>query len=225
MNKLLCAVAFTGMLLPAVSVAAQTVAPGAQVLGGGAAGGRLFIGGMGGAGAVQNVGGVYGGELGRHVLDHVDVFGESVWMQDVATRRRLGLASTVASVLGTSQGTLASATIVAPAVCVDAGARFTLSNGRLRPYLIVGAGMAKMTLKPAFTLGGANITASLPSFGVTLGRDLSGERTQPALTGGVGVRMSQGHWYLDAGLRATRIQAIDETITAVRATATVGLIF
>jgi len=225
MNKCFPAVVFTGTLLLAVPVAAQTSVPGAQVTAGGATSGHLFIGAGGGAGDVQKVGGVYGGELGIHVTDHVDVFGEGVWMQDVATRWRLGLASTVGSILATSQGAVGSATIDEPAVCVDAGARFTLTNGRLRPYVIVGAGMAQMTLKPVFTLNGANITASLPSFGVTLGRDLSGVRTQPAFTGGLGLRMSQGHWYLDGGLRATRIQATDEVITAVRATVTFGLMF
>jgi hypothetical protein len=218
-------VAFTGTLLMALPVAAQTSPSGAPMTGGAGTGGRLFIGGSGGAGAVQKVGSVYGGELGFHVTDQIDVFGEGVWLQNVATRWRLGLASTVASLIQTSPSTVGSATIDAPAVCADVGARFTLTRGRVRPYVVVGGGMAWMTLKPIFTLNGANITSSLSTFGVTLGRDLSGERTQPAYTGGLGLRMAQGHWYIDAGLRATRIRAVDEAITAVRATATFGLIF
>jgi hypothetical protein len=225
MNRLLSVVVFTGTLLVALPVAAQTAASRPPATTDAGTGARLFIGGIGGAGAVQKVGGVYGGELGFHVTDQIDVFGEGVWLQDVATRWRLGLASTVASVLQASQQSVASATIDAPAVCLDAGARFSFTEGRVRPYVIVGAGMARMTLRPAFTLGGANITNTLPTFGVTLGRDLSGESTRPAFTGGLGVRMAQGRWYLDGGLRATRIQAVDEAITVVRATATFGLRF
>jgi hypothetical protein len=225
MRSLFPVVVFTGSLVIALPVAAQTAPSGAPVTAGAGAGGGLFIGGIGGAGAVQKVGGVYGGELGFHVTDQIDVFGEGVWLQNVATRWRLSLASTVASLLQTSQGSAGSATIDAPAICVDAGARFAFTTGRVRPYVIVGAGMARVTLKPVFTLSGTNITNSLPTFGVTLGRDLSGARTQPAFTGGVGVRISQGRWYVDGGLRATRIQAADEAITAVRATVAFGLTF
>jgi hypothetical protein len=225
MNRLFPAVVFTGSLLIALPVAAQMPASGTSVAAGGGTAGRLFVGGIGGAGAVQKVGGVVGGELGIHVTDQMDLFGEGIWMQDVATRRRLGLASEVASILQTSQSSSASGTVDAPALCVEAGARFTLTQGRVRPYVTVGAGLARMTLKPAFTLGGSNVTSSLPTFGVTLGRDLSGASTRPVYTGGLGVRMSHGRWYIDGGLRATRIQAVDEAITAVRATATFGLRF
>jgi len=225
MSRVFPALAIIGSLVVALPVAAQTSTNSSVIAATGGPPGRLFIGGIGGAGAVQNVGGVLGGELGLRVSDHIDFFGEGVWLQDVATRRRLGLASEVASILQTSQGSAASGTIVAPAVCVDAGARFTLTGGRVRPYVVLGAGMARMTLKPTFTLAGSNVTANLTTYGVTLGSDLSGESTEPAFTGGLGVLMGQGRWYLDGGLRATRIQAVDEGITAVRGTITFGLRF
>jgi hypothetical protein len=218
------ALVILGSLVAARPVAAQTSVPFPPVATSEPAG-HLFIGGIAGAGSVQNVGGAAGAELGLRVANRIDLFAEGVWMQDVATRHRLGLASEVASILQTSQGSVATGTIEAPAVCVDAGARFTLTGGRVRPYVVIGAGMARMTLKPTFTLGGSNVTASLPTYGVTLGSDLSGESTEPAFTGGLGLRMAQGRWYLDGGLRVTRIQAVDEGITAVRASVTFGLIF
>jgi hypothetical protein len=224
-SRVFPALVIMSSLIVALPVAAQTSTTSVVIAATGTPAGRLFIGGIGGAGAVQTVGGVFGGELGLRVTDRIDLFGEGVWMQDVATRRRLGLASEVASVLQTSQGSAASGTVDAPAVCVDAGARFTLTGGRIRPYVIIGAGMARMTLRPTFTLGGSNVTSSLATYGVTLGSDLSGESTEPAFTGGLGLRMAQGRWYLDGGLRATRIQAVDEGITAVRATVTFGLRF
>ncbi|HEY6358746.1 MAG TPA: hypothetical protein VIX35_10910 [Vicinamibacterales bacterium] len=224
-NRLFRALVIIGSLVVAVPVAAQTSVPFVPVAGTGEPAGRLFLGALGGAGAVQDVSGVFGGELGLRVTSRIDLFAEGVWLQDVATRRRLGLASEVASTLQTSQGSVASGTIDVPTVSADAGVRFTLTGGRVRPYVVVGAGMARMTLKPSFVLGGSNVTASLPTYGVTLGSDLSGESTAPAFTGGLGLRMAQGRWYLDGGLRATRIQAADEGITAVRATATFGLIF
>ena len=134
MSRLFPAVVFTGSLLMALPVAAQMPASGASVAAGGGTAGRLFVGGIGGAGAVQKVGGVVGGELGIHVTDQMDLFGEGIWMQDVATRRRLGLASEVASILQTSQSSSASGTVDAPALCVEvnSGARAPLRHRRCR---------------------------------------------------------------------------------------------
>jgi hypothetical protein len=223
-SRVFPALVILSTLVVALPAAAQTRASFAPTPANGSTG-PLFIGGIGGAGAVQKVGGVVGGELGIRVTDQIDLYGEGVWMQDVATRRRLGLASEVASILQTSQGGSASGTVDAPAVSVEAGARLTFTHGRLRPYVTIGGGLARVTLRPAFTLAGSNITSSLSTFGVTLGRDLSGVSTRPAVTGGLGVRMSQGRWYIDGGLRLTQIQAVDETVRAVRATLTFGLRF
>jgi hypothetical protein len=100
-----------------------------------------------------------------------------------------------------------------------------LTGWHARPYVAVGAGMVRVTLRPAFILGGADVTSNLPVYGVTLGGDLTGQTTKFAFTGGLGVRMSQARWYLDAGLRVTRIRTVDEVTNAVRASATLGLRF
>ena len=39
--------------------------------------------------------------------------------------------------------------------------------------------------------GGSNVTSTLPQYGVTLGSDLTGTLTEPAVSAGFGVRTSQ----------------------------------
>src|SRR4051812_46290188 len=70
--------------------------------------GRLSIGAIAGAAAVENVGGAFGGEVGYRVTDTIDLFGEGVMFQDIATRRRLERVPVVTNFLQSSQGKTAT---------------------------------------------------------------------------------------------------------------------
>jgi hypothetical protein len=220
-------------LLWAAAAAAQTAAPQAPpsplspaALAARSGDGRYFIAATGGVAAVQKVGGGASGELGVHLSNRLDIYGEGQFMQNVATRRRIDLAATVASALQTSQGKPASSTIEAAAFYGGGAVRvFVTAPGHVRPYFTAGGGAARVVLKPTFLLGGADVTANLPQFGVTLGSDLTGELTAPAYTGGFGVQVQQGRWYADVSARITSIQTEGQATNVKRASGGIGVRF
>jgi hypothetical protein len=188
--------------------------------------GRMFIGGIGGASAVQKIGGMVGGELGVQVTNTVGVFAEGVWLQNVVTRRRLDVAQTVAAFLHASQGGASTSTIVAPAFYTGGAVRVEFpTHGRVHPYITGGAGVARVALRPTFTLSGADVTPNLAQYGVTLGSDLTGEVTKPAFSVGAGLRFTQARWYVDATIRLTSIHTEGQNTNVTRAGAGIGLRF
>lgn len=223
MRPVLSAAAIVGALLGAVPAAAQSLlAPKAPS----SSAGRWFVGGMAGGGSVHSAAGLFGGQLGFRLTDRIDIFGEGVGMKNIVTRQRLGLARSVGTFLQTSQGSTASGNIEAPAFYAGGGVHIMLTTERhVRPFVTVGAGMARVALKPVFTLGGADVTASLTQYGVTLGRDLTGNLTKPAFDGGVGARILQGRWYIDGEVRVTNIRTADRATNVLRTTVGFGLRF
>jgi len=214
----LCAAAPVAAQTPAQRPPASSAAP--------AAGGKYFFAANAGVVAVQNVAGGIGGELGLHLSNRLDVFGETSWMQDVATRRRIDLAALVASSLQTSQGKPTSSDVDAAATYGGAGVRYVLkTSGRIRPYVTGGAGGARVVLKPAFVVGGADVTANLSQYGVTLGRDLTGESSHAAFTGGFGVQLLHGRWYGDVNVRVISIQTEGQATNVKRAGGGLGIRF
>jgi len=223
MRQIILAAATAGAVLCALPASAQTPAPPPPPA---ASGTGVYLGVTGGVGAVQKVGGVLGGELGFRITDMIEVFGEGVWLQNVATRRRLDLAASLATYLQTSQGGAATGTLEIPAVYGGGGARFLFgAPGHIRPYVTIGGGMARVTLKPAITLKGADVTSSLSTYGVTLGSDLTGELTKPAVSGGIGARIAQGNWHVDVGAGAMSILTEGQATNVLRAGATFGFNF
>jgi len=198
----------------------QTPAPAAATSSSG-----LFLGGTVGISAVENVGALAGGELGYRITDRVDILGEGFWMQDVVTRQRLDEATSIATYLQNTQGKTASGTVKAPAFYLGGAIRYMFTDGRVRPYVVGGGGVGWITLQPAFTLGGSDVTSSLSQYNVVLGSDLTGKLTEPAFTAGAGVRMFQSHTYFDAGFRVTSIRTADQTTNVKSASATFGFLF
>lgn len=222
MGRIVSAAALAGALLSAVPAAAQ--APAALTRG--PSNGRLFIGGSAGVGGAGKTSALAGGEFAFHLTDRIDVFGEGLGLQDLVTRPRRALATAVGTALAASQGRAVSSSIKVPAFYGGGGIRIMFRNaGRVHPFVTVGGGMARLTLKPAFVLGGSDVTASLSQYGVTLGTDLSGTLMKPAVNGGVGVRTIHDRWYLDGGLRLTRVFTDDPRINYVGVGAGFGLRF
>jgi len=229
MRRVFAAAVLTGALCTGWTAAAQTPTPAApkpMAPMSGPLGGRLFIGGIAGGGAVQKIGGLAGGEIGFEVTEGLDVYGEGLWIQNVATRRRLDLAQIISTSLQASQGKTATSDVVAEAGYGGAGVRLMLTNhGTIRPYATFSVGAAHITPKPTFTLGGTDITSSLSTYGVTLGSDVTGEITKPAIGGGVGVRAWQGKLYFDGGLRVISIRTPDQPTNVLRVSGAVGMKF
>lgn len=230
MRRVFLSAALAGSFLCTVPAAAQTPAAPASrptaTTTSSTNGLGLFVGGTVGVASVQNVGGLVGGELGIRLSDKLDIFGEGVWMQDVVTRRRLDAANPVIAYLESSQGKSATGTVTAPGSYGGASVRLMLPmTGQIRPYVVFGVGGAHIAFKPSFTLAGSDITSALPQYGVTIGSDLTGQVTKPALTGGAGVRFALGRWYVDGAFRVISIRTSDQPTNVLRASASVGLKF
>jgi hypothetical protein len=201
-------------LASAVPVAAQTV-PASES--------QWFLGGTGGASAVQNVGGAFGGEIGARVVGRLDLFGEFLAETDVATRRRIGTAMDVAAVLQASQGVAATGTVKAPTSLFMGGLRYVFhQSGDLRLFVQGAGGVARVTFQPTFTLAGADITSQLTQFGVTLGADLAGTTTKAAFGGGVGLELRRGAWYIGGQIGLVSIRTPLQPSNVIQATATLG---
>jgi hypothetical protein len=213
-SRILSLAAFMAGLACAVPAAAQTApAPESQ----------WFLGGTGGAAAVQNIGGAFGGEIGARLTGRLNVFGEFLDATDTATRRRIGTAMDVATALQASQGTPATGTVKAPAALFMGGIRYVVHrSGDLRFFVQGEGGVARVTFQPTFTLAGADITSQLSQFGVTLGADLAGTATNAAFGGGVGVELERGPWYLGGQIGLLSIKTPSQASNVVRATFTFG---
>jgi hypothetical protein len=206
-------------LLTPLAARAQTPMPGQT-------GPHFYVAGVGGAEAVQKTGALAGGEIGVALNDRIEIFGEGLWMQDVVTSQRLSHADTVAAYLQTTQGKPATGTVEAPAGYVGGGVRLILTTkGSVRPYIAGGVGAAHVTYKPTFTLASADVTGSLPLYGVTLGSDITGETTNTAFNVTPGVRWVRGAWYVDGQVGLISIRTPDEATNVLRVSGAFGLTF
>ena len=173
---------------------------------------KWSLGLEGGAQAVENVGGLGGAQLALHITPRLAIVGEAVYLQDVVTRRRIESASNIATYLSQTQGRTASSSLDVPAWAVTAGVRLTLkTSGGIRPYVIAQGGIARVTLRPAFSLAGADVTTTLSQYGVVLGSDLTGSSAKPVFGGGIGITAGQGPWFFDAAVRILSIQLDGQT--------------
>lgn len=182
-----------------------------------------FLGGTGGVAVVQNVGAAYGGEIGTTLSPKLDVFGEALGMTDTATRARIGLATSVATVLQSTQGTTATGTVKAPAAVFLGGLRYTVhESGNLKVFIEGAGGMARVSFQPAFTLAGADVTTQLSNYGITLGADLAGTATKAAFGGGVGLEVRHDFWYMGAEVGVLSIRTPSQPSNVIHATAMIG---
>lgn len=182
---------------------------------------------LGGISAVQNVGAMAGAQIGYRVNDNVQIEAEGVWMKDVVTRARLTTATTFATYLATANSKSSTGTVEAPANYFGGSVRYVIpmASKTVHPYISVGGGVARIAYKPTFTLGGADITTSLATYGVTLGSDMTGEVTKPAFGGGVGLTIDRGHLAIDAGVRLLSIQTEGQKTNVIRALIGIGYKF
>ena len=184
---------------------------------------KLQLGLVGGAGAVQKVGGLAGVTLGLPITTRLEIVGDGLWASNTASRRRIDLASGLAAYVRSTQIGETSGTLTAPAFYVGGGVRIPFArSGSWRPYALVTAGVARIALRPAITLTGADITSRLPQFGVTLGSDLTGEVTKPAVSAGFGVRSHRGRVYVDFGVRLINLQTAGQATRVIGATGALG---
>lgn len=207
------------MLLSAATAAAQTApAPAGPAV-------ETFYGGVfGGAGVVHRWGPTAGVEVGIRIRRNLDLIGEGVWMKDASTMAEETSVKPLVEYLEITQSTTASAKMEAPTLMGSGGLRWVFEReGAWRPYVLGTVGVASIDRKTTFALSGADITDNIESYGITLGRDLSGRETVLTFGGGAGVLRVANKWYLDAGVRYTNLQAENGSANLWRATLGFGV--
>jgi opacity protein-like surface antigen len=163
----------------------------------------------------------FGAEFGFTVMPNVQIFGELGRMNNIATEDISTAAQQVAGALAQVQSNVGY-TVKQPVTFGVAGVRYVVpTSAKVQPYVMAGAGIAKVTQNAAFTVAGSDVTANLSQVqygGITLGSDLSGSFTKPMLSigGGVAWPVSQ-QIVLDFQYRYGRIFADDGGINVSRA--------
>jgi hypothetical protein len=155
----------------------------------------------GGATVVEKAGGAIGGEVGRRWRG-LDVLAEGVWMSNASDRQQREGITLLKLFLEETQSGAVEASIKVPVFYVGGGVRYVMHRGeRYQPYGIVTFGLASSNRNSTFTVGGTDVTDTLGDYGIALGEDLSGTVNSAAGSGGVGVLIGSGQWYLDVGAR------------------------
>jgi hypothetical protein len=129
-------------------------------------------------------------------------------MHDVVTSAQKQATAPIVQFLQSSQGDSPTATVRVPVWYSQVGARWVFEEvgGHVRPYAQFALGGARVERQSTFTLNGQDITASLPSYGVTLGSDLTGTDSHFAVGGGFGIVIPYGRWYGDVGYHIMSIR-------------------
>jgi opacity protein-like surface antigen len=184
---------------------------------------RWHMGVLTGAQQVERTGVTGGGEFGVRLRRGLHIVVEGGWMSDVVTASRIneinGYVDYVRTAYPLSQAT---GKIDGTAIFGMAGLRLIPDgkrrgeSGGIRPYVMASAGVARVEYVPEFTIEGQSVSGGgISQFGVTLGRDLLGTTNKFAYSGGAGLIFGDT-WYLDLGVRITRIHTTDHPTTVKR---------
>ena len=168
----------------------------------------------------------FGVEAGYAVMPRLQAFVDVGRVRDAAPSEAGASALAIAGFLSQTETGVAFQ-VKAPITFGVAGVRYTIdTGGRLQPYVLGGAGVARVERNVGFTIGGADVTSSLQQYGVVLGTDLSGSETKPMMTIGGGVTYpAWQRLVLDLQVRYGRILTSDQGLNLIRAGIGVGVVF
>jgi len=130
----------------------------------------------------------YGGEFGFRIKPRLIGFLEIGQVNDTAPSSLGTSAQAIASFVGRTQNNVGYSASQ-PILFGVAGVRYTFpgQSQKLEPYVLGGAGIARVKRDVTFTVGGTDVTGSMGNYGVVLGSDLSGQETRPMVSLGGGV--------------------------------------
>lgn len=170
---------------------------------------KWFLGALSGIQVVDHGAAVAGGEFGIRLRGNVQVVVGATRLWDVVTTSRVDEVNSFATYIQQTQGKPASGSIDAPAWMATAGLRYIHETTvGVRPYVMADVGMGRVEYRPTFILNDRDITTAVSQYGVTLGRDLLGPGNHLAYGAGAGLVFGD-KWYLDLGVRLTRINTPD----------------
>ncbi len=165
---------------------------------------------------------VAGIEFGIRLRRNLHVAFESGRMLDIVTQSRIDESQSYVDFVQSAYGVPASGTMRGNAWyglvgfrLIPDGAAWGEGNG-IRPYVEATAGMARVEYNPRYNVDGTDISgAALQIYGVTLGKDLLGTTNRFMYSGGAGLKFGNT-WYLDLGVRFTRINTTDHPTNVKR---------
>lgn len=184
---------------------------------------RWHFGALSGAQQVERTGITGGAEFGVRLRKGLHIVVEGGWMSDVVTSSRINEINGYVDYVRTAYPHLpVEGKIDGTAIFGMAGLRMIPDgkrpgeSGGIRPYVMASAGLARVEFKPEFTIEGQTLSGGgIAIYGVTLGRDLLGTTNKFAYSGGAGLIFGD-KWYLDLGIRVTRIHTTDHPTTVKR---------
>jgi len=216
------------LVFGATSASAQTPASSASQSATGPIVNLWYAGASTGITHVAKTGGEFSGEAGVRVWRNLDIGVEVGWLSNVVNQNTLDSAAQIATFLQQTQGQPATSDVTAPSTFGMVNFRWVfedLTKSIIRPYAVFGVGGARVSRNSTFTLGGADVTNSLPQYGVTLGSDLTGHSSHAAFTFGGGVLVPLGKYYADANYRLMTINTESQATNVNRFNFGFGLRF
>lgn len=168
----------------------------------------------------------FGAEAGVRLTPRLQVFVDAGRVTDAAPAALGSSAETIAGFLSQSQSGVAFQ-VRQPVTFGEAGLRYAFpASGRLEPYVLGGAGLARVHKDVSFSVGGSDVTAGLQQYGVVLGSDLAGDETHAMLSFGGGVVWPvHRSLMLDVQYRYGRVLASGAGLNISRAGIGVGVRF
>lgn len=185
---------------------------------------RWHLGLLSGAQQVERTGITGGLEFGVRLRRGLHLVVEGGWMSDVVTKSRIDEINGYVDYVRTAYPASLPVTGEIDGTAIFGMAGFRLipdgkrpgESGGIRPYLMANAGLARVEYTPTFSVEGQAVSGGgISQFGVTLGRDLLGTTNKFAYSGGAGLIFGDA-WYLDLGVRITRIHTTDHPTTVKR---------
>jgi opacity protein-like surface antigen len=169
----------------------------------------------------------FGLEAGWALDRQLSVFAEIGSTRDTAPDTIGPAAQKIAAYLTQAQSGTVSFSVKQPVFFVGVGGRYAFPrDSAFEPYVIGGAGLARVKRDVTFEIGGSDVTDALDQYGVVLGTDLAGTSTKPMITAGAGVVYRwRSPWIFDAGYRFGRIFTDGEGTTVNRVGLGLGFLF
>ncbi len=183
---------------------------------------QFHFGLLSGTQRVDTTGITGAGEFGVRLRRGLHFVVEGGWMSDITTSSRRAEVNGFAQFVQGAYGVPTTGAIESPTLFGMAGFR-VIPDGKpagesagVRPYVSLSAGLARVEYLPTFTVDGQAVSGpGIVVYGVELGRDLLGTTNRFAYSGAAGVVFGDT-WYLDLGVRMTRIHTTDHPTTVTR---------
>lgn len=131
----------------------------------------------------------FGGEAGMRVKPRLHVFVEAALARDTAPKSFGAAAQLIAGYLTQVQPSAVGFSVRQPVRFLVGGVRYHLpyNHSDFEPYVLAGFGVASVERDVGFTIGGTDVTSTIGTYGVALGKDLSGSLTKGMLSLGGGL--------------------------------------